>query len=437
MAHWRECWVRTVLVAALLLTVKIAPAWASNSSRQEARLRFVLILSRHGIRAPLAPAIGYSSEPWPDWEVPLGHLTPRGAQALRQMGSYMRQDLADHGLFSASGCPVPTAVYLYSDTDERNISSSRATFSAFAHGCDPPPIHTVDPKIPDPLFRTADRFSALTNGTAARRAAPLAEPQNVFSLESRTQLDLLTHILAPDPAHPAEKSIFESSDQPSVDSTDIIAASRPRAVASEIVEDLLLEYVDDKPLAKVGWGRVDESTLRKLMPLRILAFNLEKRTPFFARIASSNMLAHILATLDQAASDTVRPGALGSPDTRLVYISGHDSDLAGIGGLLDLHWTADGRADDTPPDSQISFELWQRHGSSRYTIRIRYRAQTLNQLRAASHLTSSDPPQEELLTPTGCTSSLECSFSTFRDAALSRIDTKYVRTTLEASRPAP
>jgi 4-phytase/acid phosphatase len=169
------------------------------------------------------------------------------------------------------------------------------------------------------------------------------------------------------------------------------------------VEDLLLEYLDDKPLAKVGWGRVDEPTLRQLLPIRVAAFNLEKRTPFFAKTATSNLLAHILETLYQTASNVATPGALGSPGNRLVYISGHDSDLTGIGGLLGLHWTADGDHDDTPPDSQIVFELWKRVGSGRYTIRIRYRAQTLDQLRDASVLTSANPPAEVLLTPTGCT----------------------------------
>ncbi len=354
---------RTLFTAALLLMATIAPALTIKPTEQKEQLRFTLILSRHGVRPPLTPATAYSAQPWPEWEVPLGHLTPHGAEALRQMGTYLRQDLADRGLFSASGCPVQTAIYLYSDTDERNISSSRATFRAFAPGCGPFPIHTVDPRIPDPLFRTTGLFPPPADGTYARRAALRAEPQTVFSPESHAQLKLLSHILAPEPAHPAEKSIFGPSDKPPVDSTDIIAASRPRSIASEIVEDLLLEYLDDKPLAQVGWGRVDESTLRKLLPIRIATFNLEKRTPFFARMASSNMLDHILQTLDQAASKVVIPGALGSPDTRLVYISGHDNDLAGIGGLLGLHWTADGNTDGTPPDSQIAFELWQRPGS--------------------------------------------------------------------------
>lgn len=425
-----------IVVAALLL-LAMAPGRAMELAQNKEHLRFILIVSRHGVRAPLAPATAYSAQPWPEWEVPPGRLTPHGAEALRQMGTYMRRDFANHGLFPAKGCPVKSKIYLYSDTDERNVSSSRATFGAFASGCDSLPIHTVDPKMADPIFRTTNLSPHSTDSTAARRAALLADSPNVFSAESRAQLDLVTHILAPEPAHPAEKSIFGPSDQPPVDPTDVIAASRPRSVASEIVEDLLLEYLDDKPLAQVGWGRLDEDTLRKLMLIRVAAFNVEKRTPFFAKTAASNILAHILETLDQAASNVATPGAFGSPGTRLVYISGHDGDLVGMSGLLGLHWTADGSTDDTPPDSQIAFELWQHPGSVRYTIRIRYRAQTLDQLRNASTLTSANPPAEVLLTPTGCTSTENCPFHVFRKAAINRLDAAYVKDALMPSQAAP
>jgi 4-phytase / acid phosphatase len=428
---------RVTLAATLLLTVAIPPGLAMPPAKPKDHLRFTLILSRHGVRAPLTVATVYSAQPWPEWEVPAGRLTPHGAQALRQMGAYMREDFADHGLFPTAGCLAPAEIYLYSDTDERNISSTRATFDSFAPGCVSFPIQTVDPAILDPLFRTSGLFPPLPDGTKARRVALLAESPNVFSHESHAQLDFLSHILSPDPAHRAEKSIFGPYDGISVDPGDVIAASRPRSVASEIVEDLLLEYVDGKPIAQVGWGRVDEASLRRLIPIRIGAFNLDKRTVFFARTASSNMLDHLLETLAQAASNVATPGALGPLGTRLVYVSGHDGDLAGIGGLLGLHWTADGNTDATPPDSQIVFQLWQSHSSGKDTIRILYRAQTLDQLRDAARLTSANPPAEVLLTPPGCNSPVNCSFSAFHKVAVRRLDLKYVRATLTQTRVVP
>jgi alpha,alpha-trehalase len=405
-----------------------------DSGQREDRLRFALILSRHGVRPPLEQASAYASNPWPSWEVPLGHLTPHGAEALRRMGSYLRLVYTKDGLLAGGACPIASDIYLYSDTDERNVSSTRAMFSEFVPGCGTLPIHTVNPNIQDPLFRSDSRsLLSSVDVEAVRRAALLEEVPNVYSAETHAQLELLQRILAPDPTHPAKKSIFDSEQPPSVDGGDIVAASKPRFIASEIVEDLLLEYADDKPLSDVGWGRVDKATLNKLMPLRISAFNLEKRTPAFAIVERSNLLAHILITLDQAATSVATHGAIGPPGTRLVYISGHDSDLAGISGLLGLHWTTDARTDDTPPDSQIVFELWQRGGRTQDVLRIRYRGQTLDQLRTASLLTLSRPPDEVLVLPPGCTSVDECPWEVFHKEAVTRLSSKNVRSDLTPS----
>jgi alpha,alpha-trehalase len=399
---------------------------ASDEGKE--KLQFALILSRHGVRPPLEQPSEYSAQPWPTWEVPLGHLTPHGGEALRQMGAYMRLEYARDGLIADNACPAPADVYLYSDTDERNVSSTRATFSEFAHGCAPIPIHTVAPTIPDPLFRSEPAATPSSDeATAARRNALLAEVPNVFSSELRVQLELLNHVLAPDPAQPAKRSIFGSSVQQAGDSSDIVEASKPRSIASEIVEDLLLEYADNKPMSEVGWGRVDKASLQRLMPIRIAAFNLEKRTPAFARVARANLLSHILDTLDQAATDTPIRGAFGPTKIRLVYISGHDSDLAGIGGLLGLHWTADGRTDDTPPDSQIVFELWRNSGTKQNTVRMLYRAQTLDQLRAASSLIGANAPDEVQLAPMGCAATVGCPWNLFYKVAQERLSSDHVK----------
>jgi len=57
-----------------------------------------------------------SSDAWPEWEVPLGFLTPHGAMAIRQMRAYMRLNLARKELFPATGCPSGNEIYLYADT---------------------------------------------------------------------------------------------------------------------------------------------------------------------------------------------------------------------------------------------------------------------------------------------------------------------------------
>ena len=139
---------RRLLTLIALITIPLAAAAQTHppANHPKDHLKFTLILSRHGIRPPLTAADALnarSSDPWPTWEVPLGHLTPHGAEALTQLGLYLRADLNQTGLFTADTCSSPADVYLYTDTDERNISSTRATFTAFAGpGCPALPIYT-------------------------------------------------------------------------------------------------------------------------------------------------------------------------------------------------------------------------------------------------------------------------------------------------------
>jgi 4-phytase/acid phosphatase len=429
---------RKLIVAALLLAATVVPVQAQASKNQsQDKLRFTVVLSRHGVRPPLTAAsvLGLrSSSAWPEWEVPLGFLTPHGAAAIRQMGAYMRLDLAHKGLFPATGCPGSGEIYLYADTQQRTIMSTRNTFAGLEPGCDLPPVHTIvtAPGVDDPVFSPVPGTFPLPSAEAIeadRQAALGNDPAAFFSLAGNPELKELAGILVPDPAHPAAKPILYDP--------------RPLAVASPLIEDFLLEYVDGKPLPEVGWGRVDEPTLRRLMPLYVKGFGLVTRPSLTARTRSSNLVAHILDTLEQAAQPAQTqpavpvPGAFGPVGTRLVYLGGHDSDLSRIGGLFNLHWTVEGVTDDTPPDSQIVFELWQNSKSKQYTVRLFYRAQTYDQLRSGQALTLASPPAKVDLTPPGCRASQPCLFSAFDHAARALLDPAYIKPDLLPTQIAP
>jgi 4-phytase/acid phosphatase len=345
------------------------------------------------------------------------------------MGAYMRLDLARKGLLPAEGCPKSNKIYLYADTQQRTIMSTRNTIAGLEPGCDPPPVHigAASAGIADPIFSPVPgTFPPPTDAAVAadQQATLGSDPEAFFSLARNPELKELSFVLAPDSAHPAAKPILDDP--------------RPLAAMSSLIENFLLEYTDGKPMQEVGWGRVDRAALHRLMPLYVKRFDLITRTPLAARTRGSNLVAHILDTLEQAAhSAQTQPGqtvpgqavqgAFGPVGTRLVYLGGHDSDLSRIGGLFGLHWSVDGIGDDTPPDSQIVFELWQSAKSKQYSVRMFYRAQTLDQLRSGQALTLADPPAEVSLTPPGCSSGAPCPFATFDKAARAVLDPAYIQ----------
>lgn len=72
-----------------------------------------------------------------------------------------------------------------------------------------------------------------------------------------------------------------------------------------------------------------------------------------------------------------------------------------MAALLGLHWTLDGRRDDTPPGTELAFELWQNERGA-YTVRVTVAMQTLNQMRQSRELTLAAPPDGEVLMVQGC-----------------------------------
>ena len=86
------------------------------------RLKYVAIVTRHGVRAPTWTAERlnrHSAAPWPDFGVPAGHLTPHGRMLMTRMGGYYREWLASEGLLKRDSCADADRVYIASGEGSR------------------------------------------------------------------------------------------------------------------------------------------------------------------------------------------------------------------------------------------------------------------------------------------------------------------------------
>ena len=202
----------------------------------------------------------------------------------------------------------------------------------------------------------------------------------------------------------------------------------PLITSSTLVENFLLEYTEGMEPSQVGWGHVDVVALRQLMQLHTAASDMTQRTRYIARVQSSNMLAHILNTMDQAVRQRPISGAFGKLGDRVVFLVGHDANIASIAGALDLSWRADGRRDDTPPGGALVFELWKERSGPGYSVRMYFMCQTLDQMRNATPLTLSIPPERVALFIPGCSSAnTSCTWATFQQTMQASVDNDFVK----------
>lgn len=404
-------------------------------------LRFVVIVTRHGVRSPTGKIDQlnlYSRQPWPKWSVPPGYLTEHGALLMKLFGAYDREQLSAEGLIAPHSCSDAQHIRIIADSDQRTRESGKALAAGFAPGCGVE-VTALPEGAADPLFHSLAAGVGRPDASLATAAVSgrIGAHPDGLSEAYRPQIEALEEVLgsckvAADCARnsaPTRQSLFDIESSIGPGSGDhLFSLHTPLGVASSMAENFLLEYTEGMDSADVGWGRVDAHKLRALLQLHTASEDITARSSYIARIEASNLLFHVLQSMGQAVTGHPVSGAITKPDDRLLILVGHDTNLANISGALNLSWLIDGRRDDTPPGGALVFELWKRRGTEEFLVRTLYTAQTLDQMRTSSVLSLANPPERVAVFVPGCSEADgHCSWPAFRQAVLSATDSAFVK----------
>jgi len=431
---------------ALLYGQTAVPSDHHEAGEKNSELKFVVIVSRHGVRSPTGRIDQlnlYSRQPWPTWNVPPGYLTEHGAKLMTLFGRYDRELFAAEGLLAADGCADAHAIRIIADSDQRTRETGKALATGFAPGCDV--SVTARPEgTHDPLFHPLqagvgkpDRSIA----TAAVEGRIGANPKELVEVY-RPQLEALESVLTGDGSGQdcrqlkslKVQSLFDVPTSIAPGSGDhAVELSTPLNLASTMAENLLLEYTEGMDTCNVGWGRVDKARLSELMQLHEAHENLAQRTPYIAQAQSSNLLQRVFDAMERAAAGqaVAKPRedarVLTGADDKLLILVGHDTNIANIAGALAISWVIDGRRDDTPPGGALEFELWK-DDAGKYSVCLFYTAQTLDQMRNATPLSLKNPPERVPVFIPGCSrADFSCDWSSFEKAMTAAIDPDFVK----------
>jgi 4-phytase/acid phosphatase len=338
-----------------------APGW---------QLDHVVVVMRHGVRPPTKAEplpVGMAPAPWPSWDVRWGELTHHGERAVALLGAFDRMNYA--GLLGA-GCPAIRAV---SDKDQRTVRTAEVYVAALLPGCDVGVEHKASSER-DPRFSPFDGASPSSNNNVLT-AANAAFPRGGAGALDR---ELAGDWAALDRILDCQAAACIAAQPTSVSANaGKVKLNGALAIGGSFSETLALEYADGQPLAQVGWGRVNRDEITRLLDLHAWEFAVTARPPLVARAGASVLLGEVAE-------------ALSAPDAPAFSLFvGHDTNLALIGGALGLHWQGVQFApDDPPPGGALMFERWS-NGSGRYRLVVRFRSQSLDEMRDLTPLSAS------------------------------------------------
>ncbi|MBB6250746.1 histidine-type phosphatase [Nitrospirillum iridis] len=374
-----------------------ATAVPRSPTGQALRLERVVMLVRHGVRAPLdtEAAPGLAQGDWPAWPVVPSHLTLHGAAAATLMGAYQRQWLAANGLLPSTGCPADGRVAIWTNSAERTIRTGEAMAQGLAPNCSLAVGHKP-PGTLDPLF---DPFEAGAATVDAAAAVAAMEPEMSDVRNAPTALApaiaLTARGLGCDRTAPAcDLAHLPTTITPSADNRGVDLRG-PVAQTAGAAQIFILQYLEGMPVEQVAWGRLGtgpdlRDALARISRLHGLQFDVFARNAYMAprkAVALAPRLADALTRADQP------------PVTLLV---GHDDNIAAITGLLGVHFQARGYGVDDPPvGGGLRLEVW-RDAGGQSLVRVAYVAQTPDQVRTLAPLSLETPPWSAVLPLPGC-----------------------------------
>ena len=192
----------------------------------------------------------------------------------------------------------------------------------------------------------------------------------------------------------------------------------------------MLEYANGMEGKDFGWGRLDASKLGEIMRVHAAYADLARQTPYIARLQGSNLLSHILRSMEQAVKGSSVTGSLCDVRDGVLIIVGHDTNISNVAGMLGISWLLNGyQPNDTPPGGGLVFELWQQDDGA-VTVSTYYLAQSLEQMHKALPLTLDSPPLKSPIFVPGCSRAdreMSCPWKAFERTLENAIDPTLTR----------
>lgn len=338
------------------------------SAGAQGRVLAEVVVMRHGIRAPILPGVStppLTQRSWARWESGPGQLTHHGRQVVNIVGQFQGRTWRRMGLVPAD-CPVPEALTVIADTDQRTLDTAQAFVGAAFPTCNIP-VTPATGLSANP-FRPVETAETLRTATVAMSwALEGFHPDPVMA----TTMKEFGEVLGNPHWNAAPGKVSAVGNEWPV-------LRGPLLAAFQVTDTFMMEYEEGMA---AGWGKLNEADVERLLSLNTLYGRLTRRV--------SGVAEPETVVIGRLINDAFAQSVSGKQHVTLIV--GHDDTLNALAGELDLHWHAAGLPADMPlPAGALIFDLLD-EGHQQLSVRFRYSAPTLDNARMPEQLQKQGP----------------------------------------------
>ena len=405
---------KTLLITALAAATIATGAQADTTAVPDGyKLEKAVILSRHGIRAPL---IGYGSaladatpHTWPTWKAEGGHLTTRGGELETRIAHYVRTWLDNTGLTSKDSCPTKDDLLIYANSLPRTIDTGKSFVKGAFPGCDLPVHNLEEVGKMDNTFNPIVR-SPVDDAFTAKAEKSIDEMLGAGGFADINQrlaknYQILENVLDYDHSATCEKE--KQCDLDKIKNSLSFAQDKepgtkgPLRNGTGAADSFILQYYEGYPEADVAWGKIKTAEeWQAIVDLKNIYTDVLFTSPVIAKEAASPLLAFIQNSFADHGYD--HPLIKDAQKARTVLLVGHDSNVASLLALLNTApYQLPDQYEKTPISGKVLFEQW-RDKDGKALMKIEYLYQSTQQLRDDSVLDEKNPPQRVTLKLADC-----------------------------------
>ncbi len=365
---------KTIVTALAILTLSCASVQAqtkrSDDFRAKYELKEVVVMSRHNIRSPLtsggAAYKRVTPHEWFQWTSPSSQLSLRGGVLETEMGQFFRQWVVSEGLLPDNYRPEGEEVLFYANSRQRTFATAKYFSAGFLPFANVEITHKFEEDKMDPVF--TPMFTKMND---TYRQQVLDEMQTLHGgpqawMESvKPTLTLMEEVL--DMAHsPAAQNdtthfwfddtqfILEKGDEPKM--------TGGYKLANSVADALVLQCYETENMTAFGHELTTEQW-RAICGVKEVYDGLL----FTTHSAAVNLAYPLVSRIREE---------LQRQDRKFMFLCGHDSNLASIGGAIGLEFPETEQALElhTPIGSKLVFEKWS-DGTDQYVaVNLVYQA---------------------------------------------------------------